>query len=74
MKFEEARSIAYALKQKMSKGSNGYGLFLIDGKVHSTRDNSTIFCRWEATGKPELIGRYKRSCPVQNIIYDLMAV
>ena len=74
MDYDQARSIAYAIKAKMSKGSNGYGIFLVDGKVISTRDNSTLFSRWEATGTPELIGRYKRSCPVQHIISDLVAL
>ena len=74
MDSANAQSIARALKEKMSNGSNGYALFLIDGKVFSTRDNSTLFCTWEVTGKPELIGRYRKSCPVQFIVDDLMAV
>ena len=68
----EAESIAHAVLCKARKSSNSYALFYIDGKFHSSRDNSTLYERWKKTGTPELIGLYNKLCHMPMIAEDIL--
>ena len=70
---QAAADKAVSIIDKCKRGSNAYGVFLTAcGTVAETRDNSTMFCRWEVTGKPWLIGKYSKHTPVDVVANDIL--
>lgn len=71
---QEANHRACEILAKCAKGSNAYAVFLIDGQVKETRDNSRLYTDWEMTGHPLLIGRYTKKCTPEAMAEDFMEV
>lgn len=72
--IDEAQRIASIGLTKIRKSSNAYALFLEDGRFIWSRDNSSRYAMWKATGKALLVGVYNKHCQMPVIANDVLFV